>query len=107
MHVKLDETLISAQSADETTGYVSSPLQGEQVTVYIETGAGVSAGTVKVEEAHDRAYAGTWAVIQSVSTAAASTLYAVHFSGVFGAVRVRFDTAITGGNVTVRVVVGG
>lgn len=105
MAVVRDETLISAQSADETTGYISAPLDGCEVVVYIETGAGVSAGTVKVEEAHDRAYGGTWAQISSVSTAAASTLYAVHFSGAFGSVRVRFDTAITGGTVTVRAIV--
>jgi len=105
MAVKRDETIISAQSADETTGYINCPLDGTEVVIYIETGAGVSAGTVKIEEAHDRAYTGTWSEINSVSTIAANTLYAIHFSGAFGSVRVRFDTAITGGTVTVRAIV--
>lgn len=104
--VRRSETLITAQATDETTGYVTGPVSG-YVTVYIETGAGVSAGTVKIEEAFDRAYAGTWAEVQSVSTTAASTVYVVHIEGAFSALRVRFDTAITGGTVTVRVVASG
>ena len=104
--ISLAETIISAQSADETTGYIKGPVAGDRVTIYIETSAGVSAGTIKIEEAHDKDYAGTWGEIESVSTTAASTLYVVHFSGVFGALRVRCDTAITGGTVTVRYMVG-
>ena len=100
------KTIIDAQSADETTGTIPNPPANRRVTIYIETGAGVSAGTVKIEEAAYAEYAGTWSLIESVSTAAASTCYAVHFESVFGALRVRFDTAITGGNVTVRFVTG-
>lgn len=105
-HIKLDETLLTAKSAGGDVGYVSGPLQGERVTILIETSAGVSAGVVKVEEAHNRAYTGTWAEIFSQSTTAASTLYAIHFDGVFGSVRVRISTGITGGTVTVRALVG-
>lgn len=103
--IEFDKEIIAATAVDESTGYIDGPLKGEDVVIYVLTGAGVSAGTIKIEEAPNRDYTGTWGEITSVSTTAASSCYPVHFSGVFGSVRVRFDTSITGGNVSVRAMV--
>lgn len=103
--IEFDKEIIAATAVDESVGYIDGPLKGEDVVIYVLSGAGVSAGTVSIEEAPNKDYTGTWGVISTVSTTAASSCYPVHFSGVFGSVRVRFDTAITGGTASVRAMV--
>lgn len=102
-----DVTLLTAQSLSATTSDALPVLaRGQHCTIFVESSAGVSAGVVTIEEAHDSAYSGTWSSITTVTTSAASTCTAVHFLGAYGAVRVRISTAITGGTVTVRALVG-
>ena len=97
-------TLLNAQSVDETS--VATQFQGADpptsCVVYIEWGAGTSAGVIQIEEAFVSTYAGTWAQLQVVSWAAASVTDAIHLTGVYGAVRTRISTAIVGGTVTTR-----
>lgn len=99
-------TLLSAVSAGTTSATIDGPINGNSISIIIETSAGVSSGVVTVEEASSASYAGTWSVISAVSTTAASTTTVVHVGGLFGAVRVRISTAIVGGTVTVYSLVG-
>lgn len=99
-----DKEIIAATAADESVGYVDLPFRAGRVTVYVLTGAGVSAGTVKVEQAPNKDYTGTWDEVASISTAAANTCYVAHSGDLHGALRVRFDTAITGGDVSVHAI---
>ena len=70
----------------------------------VVTSAGVSAGVVAFEWAQTSGYAGTWANIESITAAAASTAYMGTVSDVVaGFVRPRITTNITGGTVIVTV----
>lgn len=69
------------------------------VTVYIEWGAGVSAGAVIVEEMYSPTFTGTAAPIQTVTFSAANSVSAVHLNSPVGAIQTRISTAITGGTV--------
>lgn len=73
----------------------------KNLTLYVDGSAGISAGAVQLETASDPAYAGTWAAIGSPVTVTASTSKIVQQAGVFGAVRARISTNVTGGTVTV------
>lgn len=104
--VIFDKTVISAQSAAGTTGYVPLPSKAENIVVYIESSAGVSSGAVTIEEAAYADYPGTWDAIGSaINAPSASTVVATHIAiGAYGAIRVRISTVIGGGTVTVRVI---
>lgn len=90
----------------QTTGNGSAiECQGlKALTAYIVGSAGVSAGAVQLEEAHDKDYAGTWSAIGSPTTVVADTVSAVHVQGTFKAVRARISTNVVGGTVTVLLV---
>lgn len=101
----IDQPLLTDQSTDETTSTaVKLGGQVRDVTVYVVAGAGVSAGVVTIEEAHDPDYSGTWAEVTTVTTSAASVCNAVHLSGTYKALRTRISTAIVGGTISTRVV---
>jgi hypothetical protein len=68
---------------------------------YIIGSAGVAAGAVQIETAHDQAYAGTWAPLGSAVTVTASTQAIVQVTGALLAVRARVSTTITDGTVSV------
>jgi len=98
-------TLCSAITTG-TCGTIHGPLNGKNVTIYLETSAGVSAGTVVIEEASSDAFAGTWSSIQSFGTTTANASTGIHIPGLFGAARVRISSNIVGGTLTVTSLVG-
>jgi hypothetical protein len=69
--------------------------------IYITGSAGVGAGAVQLEEAHDPNYGGTWSAIGAPVTVVASTTKVVSATGPFGALRARISTNVTGGTVDV------
>jgi hypothetical protein len=75
---------------------------GREVTFYIIGSAGISAGAVQLEEAHDQDYTGTWAPIGAAQTVTAGAVKVVHSTGCVGAVRARISTNIVDGTVTVE-----
>ena len=82
-------------------------LRGQYVefTVYVEFGAGVGAGKIQVESSFPdltngavKEYGGTWAAVGStIDWAAASSQKYASITGVFADLRLRIDTAVTGG----------
>jgi hypothetical protein len=75
-----------------------------QLGVYVEFGAGTSAGVVMLETAANEN--GPWVLVPSgtFTWAAASTVLYGRFDGPFYAVRARISTAIVGGTTTVTFV---
>lgn len=76
----------------------------QELTFYVVFSAGVSAGAVQCEEAHDKNFAGTWAPNGAVVGFAVSTVKTVKVTGVSQAQRVRISTGIVDGNVSVWVI---
>jgi hypothetical protein len=102
---RYDATLIDAKSAINSVGTIGI-VDSAHVTEYgfhVETSAGVSAGAVKIETASDPNYAGTWAVLSTVTLSAASTSQYVGITDAVRCIRARISTTVTGGTVTVMV----
>lgn len=95
-------TWLSAVSTDETTSTPMVTNSAIDLGVYIEWSAGTSAGQLVVEEAWDSSYTGAWSTIGTVNWSAASSTDVYHQTGSFRALRVRVNTAIAGGTITVR-----
>jgi hypothetical protein len=76
-----------------------------EITIYILFSHGSSAGKVQIETASEYTYANTWAAVGSTIDWAAedSQKYAA-ITGVFGALRLRVTTAVTGGTVSAWIV---
>jgi hypothetical protein len=76
-----------------------------QIAVYVNFGAGTSAGVVMLETAAD-ADNGPWVLVTggTFTWASASSVQYARFDGPFYAVRARISTAIVGGTVTVTLV---
>jgi hypothetical protein len=94
-------TWLSAVSADETT---STPMQVNSAVdlgVYILWSAGTSAGQLVVEESWSQGYTGAWSTVGTIDWSAASSTDVFHQTGSFRSLRVRVNTAIAGGTVTV------
>lgn len=95
------KTLIAAGS---TTGSgvvkASETVERTYHRIYVIGSAGISAGVVTLETAADESYAGTWDSLGTV-TAVASTVDSLQVEGVFGALRARISTNISGGTVQV------
>lgn len=72
-----------------------------QLVVYAEWSSGGSGGVLSIEEAPRSDYAGTWAVVGTITQGAASSVDAYHLEGAYGAIRARFTTNVTGGTATV------
>ena len=98
------QKLLDAVSANGTTGAVNVLGQAREHAVYVEYGAGVSAGEVTVETASEKAFSGTWDVLTVIAWAAASRSHSYRTTGAYGAIRVRVTSAIVGGTVTVTYV---
>jgi hypothetical protein len=95
-------TLCAGASAIGTCGTIHGPLNGRLITIYVETSAGVGAGTVIIEEASSDSFAGTWSQIGTISTTIANQSTATHVVvSIYGAIRVRISATVTGGTVTV------
>lgn len=102
-----DEQIMSAQSVLNTPSTIIGPgvlARAREISFYIVFGAGVNAGVVKIESAHDPTYPGTWAVEATVTFAAATSVQHVAITGVHKALRARISTAIGVGTVDVHAV---
>jgi len=96
----LNVNLLDAQIGTVTTGPVD--VRGfTQITAYLYGTGTVSGGTVKLSEAHDGAYAGTWSDIDVTLTPSTVTGGAVQANalplGGYGFIRAQVTGAITGG----------
>lgn len=94
------------QSAATTGNGTAKQFKGQprELKFYIIGSAGVSAGAVQIEEAHDADYTGTWAAIGAAVTVTADTVKTVSVTGAFRAVRARISTNIVDGTVSVVMV---
>ena len=95
-------TIINAKTAQNEVGYYPEIMNGKYIesTLYVVFDGTAAAGTVVVETANDRDYAGTWANIGTVTFASASKQHYVSVTGVFAAIRVRISSAITSGTIS-------
>lgn len=73
----------------------------DEIAFYIVGSAGIIAGAVQIEEAHQDDYTGTWAPVGAPVTAVASGEATLKATGVSVAMRARISTLINGGTVDV------
>jgi hypothetical protein len=73
----------------------------DQITYLIVFSAGVGAGGLQAEIAHESGYAGTWAADGAAVTFAASAVKVINSTVVAPVKRIRISTLVTGGTVTV------
>lgn len=98
------QKLLDGASALDASG--SKDLRGavQDLTILVEWGSGTGAGVVTIEEAAHSDYDGTWAVIDTLTWASASTTDAYHVHGAVAAIRARITTEVTGGTIDVYLV---
>jgi len=106
MSRNLFKILIDALASQDVVGYVNEAdiANVTELGFYVEFGAGTGAGVVLIETASNTSYAGTWAVLSTVTWSAASKSHYVGVTDALAVVRARIGTAVTGGTVTVKVV---
>lgn len=100
-------TVQSAATTGNGSAYSLHP-KANSVTV-TATGEGtISGGTVYVEEAATEDYDGTWSELDSFpgTELTGGAQKVLHFSGVFGAIRVRLDSIAGGGSVSADIAAG-
>jgi len=103
--------LMNDASTDETTSDEVDVRNAKAVTLAVEANTGVSAGVVKLEGAVRSGYAGTWIEMGSLTINAASKLFTVTIDAgdanglPLMYIRARIETAISGGNIDVYVIV--
>lgn len=95
-----DVILQDAKSTGNGTPYQTNG-RASRMVVYADWSSGGSGGVLSIEEAPRSDYAGTWAVIGTISQSGASSMDAYHLDGAYGAIRARLTTDITSGTVTV------
>ena len=103
------EKVLTAQSALNTSRALPPATGGnaEGTLVVVTFGAGTASGVVIVEGAASADFAGTWAVLATVTWAAASRAHETFIAGSYLHRRVRISTAIVGGTVDVSVLITG
>lgn len=98
--------ILNAATAADTTGIGVMPesICGRYVeaTFYVDFDATAAAGTILIESAPYREYAGTWVTEATVSFSAASKAHRVSINALVGALRARISSAVTSGTCTVR-----
>lgn len=100
--------LITALSAQDAVGAVGNEVQhAEASSFYVAFGGGTSAGAVVIEGAHDPTYTGTWAVLATLTWAAANRVHNAAIAGNHIALRARISVAIVGGTVDVWSIITG
>lgn len=102
-------------NTDETKSDAIDVFDVKAVTLFVEAGAGVSSGVVKLEGAIDDSYSGTWVELGSITTDTASAASAVSTATALSAtdtaglpiryVRARVETAIGGGTIDAYIIV--
>lgn len=93
-----------AQAAGTVTTY-NDTVGGQALNtmVTVNFGAGTGAGTLVAEVADDAAYAGTWAVLATITWAAASKIGTALIAGPWKALRLRWTANVTGGTADVSI----
>lgn len=96
------------ESADETASDAVDIRNADKVTLFVESGAGVSGGVVKLETAVNEN--GPWFVAGSVTVNAASTGFAVSLGGGDDGIpakyaRARIETVISNGTIDAYIAV--
>lgn len=96
-----NQKLLDAKATiDTASGIGQSEASRASNSVHIIVfGAGVGAGAVVVESSHDPAYTGAWALLATVTFAAATKAHEVAVAGPHMALRHRISVGITGGTV--------
>ena len=99
---------VLSATALATAGKLEAGLQdgvqnARSITAYVVYNVSTSAGSVLVEGAHDKSYAGTWDTLGTVAWAAATRAHKVTVAGPHNAIRIRVVT-VTGGTVDAHLV---
>lgn len=95
--------LMNDITADESKSDEVEGLDIASATLIVVTAAGVSGGVVELEGSPTTAYGGTWKQLASITTNAASTVFAASIDAgdtaapAFPYLRVRVSTVISGG----------
>lgn len=104
--------VIDGISADETKSDPIDVLLADAVSIVVVTSSGVNAGVVEIEGAIESDYSGTWVSLGSITTSAASTVYAKSVALANAAtalpipyVRAHISTGIGVGTVDVYIIV--
>ena len=91
----------------DSHAYFPNSLSGQYVefTVYVTFSTGSAAGKIQIQTADDPSYAGAWANVgNTIDWAAETSQKYVSVTGVFKALRLNIDTAITTGTVSAYLV---
>src|SRR6185437_6137509 len=108
----LAPTYTLAQVTTGTGMAVQVPQGVSQLRIDVIGTGTISGGTLVLEEAPTPNYAGTWSALSpsagaiAVSAVSGGAVQAFHFLGVFGAVRGRVSSNVTGGGTITVAVVG-
>ncbi len=94
----------SAADDDKAIGVMPASMCGKYVesTFYVDFSHTSAAGTVLIESAPYRNYAGTWVLEGTVTWSAIDKAHRVSLTLLSGAMRARISSAVTSGTVTVR-----
>jgi len=92
-----------ATAAEGKMGPEDGLSNARSMAIFVEFGAGTSAGSVVIEAAHSKSYAGTWANLATIAWAAASRVHQAYIPGPQIAIRVRV-VSVTGGTVNAHAV---
>jgi hypothetical protein len=101
--------LLTAQSVIETAGYLNEVTgsKAEGTLIVTTFGPGTASGVVVIEGAATETFTGVWAVLATITWAAADRAHETFISGAFLARRARISTAIVGGTVDVDFLITG
>lgn len=105
----LSGRLLTAQSALNTTANLDQAVgsKAEGTLVVVTFGAGTGAGVVVIEGAAAPTFTGTWAVLATLTWAAADRAHETFIAGGYLARRVRISTGVTGGTCNVDYLITG
>lgn len=97
----LDTVGTSTPLGDDTGGKAANTM------VTVRFSAGTTAGTYVVEVADDVAFAGTWALLGTITWAVANSIKTALVTGPWKALRVRNTVAVANGSAEVTIQVNG
>lgn len=105
----LSGKLLTAQSALDTAALLdrTSGNKAEGTLIVVTFGPGTTGGVVVIEGAATDNFTGTWAVLATITWAAANRAHETFISGAFLSRRVRISSAILTGTVDVDFLITG
>lgn len=97
----LSGKLLTAQSVLDTAGVLPKVTGSKAVgtLIVVTFGAGVTGGVVVIEGSADPSFTGTWAILATITWAAANRAHETFIAGSFLGRRVRISSAILTGTV--------